>query len=75
MFSTRYDAAEKLWYGNNSPPLYNSNMNIAQVLLNSMTIFGPKIAQVRKKREFAFTSERFHDKTTVFRLTMTVAFK
>lgn len=46
MFSTTYNKEGKLWYGNDIPPLYNPNVSVAQVLLDSMTTFGPKIAQV-----------------------------
>lgn len=49
MFSTRYDEAEKLWYGPDIPPLHNPNINMAQSFLNAMSIFGPKIAQVNDK--------------------------
>lgn len=49
MFLTQYNKAEKLWHGPDIPPLYNPNMNLAQALLNSMSIFGSKIAQVSEK--------------------------
>lgn len=48
MFSTRYNEAEKLWYGSDLPPLYNPSVSIAQVVLNSLSVFGSKVAQVKK---------------------------
>lgn len=51
MFASTYNEAEKLWYGPEIPPLYNPNINLAQALLNAMSIFGPKVAQVIKKIE------------------------
>lgn len=50
MYSTRYDGVAKVWYGPDIPPLYNPNMNLAQALLSSMSIFGSKVAQVLEKR-------------------------
>lgn len=47
MYSTRYDETESIWYGPDIPPLYNPNINLAQALLNSMALFGSKIAQVK----------------------------
>lgn len=49
MFFTQYNEAEKLWSGPDIPPLYNPSINLAQALLNSMNIFGSKIAQVSDK--------------------------
>lgn len=68
MFSTRYNAAEKLWCGNDSPPLYNPNLNMAQALLHSMSIFGPKIAQVRKKLQFAFILNKISWQNIIFQI-------
>lgn len=54
MYSTTYNKEEKLWYGANIPPLYNPKVSIGQVLLNSMSMFGSKIAQVnREKKEWS----------------------
>lgn len=50
MLSTRYDESKNLWYGSDIPPLYNPNINLAQAVLNSMSIFGSKIAQVNWKK-------------------------
>lgn len=46
MFSTTYNEKEKLWCGRDIPSLYNPLISLAQPLLNSMNIFGSKIAQV-----------------------------
>lgn len=46
MFSTIYNKKDKSWHGNDIPPLYNPEISLAQALLNSLTVFGPKIAQV-----------------------------
>lgn len=46
MFSSTYDEETKLWHGPDIPPVYNPFVSIAQVMLNSMSIFGSKIAQV-----------------------------
>lgn len=51
MYSTRFNEAEKLWYGPDVLPLYNPSVNLAQALLNSMSIFGSKIAQVSGTNE------------------------
>lgn len=49
MFLTRFNEAEKLWFGPDIPPLFNPNINLAQALLNSMSIFGSKTAQVSEQ--------------------------
>lgn len=46
MFSTIYNEKGKIWYGNDIPPLFNPKISLAQALLNSMTNYGPKVAQV-----------------------------
>lgn len=46
MFGTTFDKKTKLWRGPDILPLYNPKVSIAQVLLNAMTTYGPKIAQV-----------------------------
>lgn len=51
MFLTQFNEPEKLWYGPDIPPLFNPNINLAQALLNSMSIFGSKVAQVNKKNQ------------------------
>lgn len=43
---TVYDEKNKLWKGEDVPPLYNPEISLGQVLLKALTIFGPKIAQV-----------------------------
>ncbi|KAG4067927.1 hypothetical protein HA402_010613 [Bradysia odoriphaga] len=46
MFSTTYNKTEKLWYGPEIQPLYNPKISLAQALLEAMTNYGPKIAQI-----------------------------
>lgn len=50
MFQTKYDEGSKEWRGCDLPPLYNPKVSLARILLNSLTIYGPKIAQVCKKK-------------------------
>lgn len=47
MFSTTYNEEKKQFYGPDLPPLYNPQISVAQALLNSMSIFGSKLAQVK----------------------------
>lgn len=49
MFQTKYDAEAKEWRGCDLPPLYNPKISLARLILNSLTTFGPKIAQVHGK--------------------------
>lgn len=49
MFLTSYDEDAKLWYGPDTVPLYNPKISLAQALLDAMSIFGPKIAQVNSE--------------------------
>lgn len=53
MFSTKYNETENLWYGLDTLPLYNPKINMAQALLNSMSTFGSKVAQVSWNRNRA----------------------
>lgn len=46
MTSTRYNEEAKEWHGCPIPPLFNPEISVAQVLMESMTNFGPKIAQI-----------------------------
>lgn len=46
MYKTIFDKENKLWKGHDVQPLYNPQISIAQVLLNSMKVNGAKIAQV-----------------------------
>lgn len=46
MFTTKYDEENKLWSGRGDLPLYSPEISVAQVVLSSMEIYGPKIAQV-----------------------------
>ena len=52
MFSTQYDKDLKLWSGHDIPPFFNPKISLAQVLLDSMTKFGSKIAQVIRYIKF-----------------------
>lgn len=46
---TYFDPEKKLWKGENTLPFYNPEASLGQVLLNTFTVFGPKVAQVRAK--------------------------
>lgn len=52
LFSSKYNKEKKEWYGREIPPLYNPKISIAQVILNSLTAHGPKIAQVCVQIDF-----------------------
>lgn len=47
MFRTYFDAQRKQWNGLKSRPLFNPQTTLGEVLLKSMQMHGPKIAQVR----------------------------
>lgn len=46
MYQTKYDEKAKEWRGFDLPPLYNPKVSLAQVLLDALTIYRSKIAQV-----------------------------
>lgn len=46
MFTTKYDEKSKEWFGLDIPPMYNSKISLAQVMLNALKTYGSKIAQV-----------------------------
>lgn len=43
---TTYDSKRKIWEGPNIKHLYNPKVSLGQVILNMLTMHGPKIAQV-----------------------------
>lgn len=43
---TKFDAEAKIWSGRDVLPLYNPKVSLAQVILGTLKVFGPKIAQV-----------------------------
>lgn len=47
---TKYDAEAKLWEGPKIKQLYNPKLSIGQVILNMLTLHGPKIAQVSHQK-------------------------
>lgn len=49
MFSTKFDENSKLWCGGAIPAEHEPKISLGQALLNSMRIFGSKVAQVKKK--------------------------
>lgn len=51
MMSVKFDEKNKCWSTINDPILYNPHISIAHMLLRSMELFGPKIAQVRIRFE------------------------
>lgn len=57
MFSTTYNKEEKLWHGDDIPSLLNPDISLAQALLNAMTNFGPKIAQVILGKSYTFETK------------------
>lgn len=48
MFSTKFDENRKLWYGGDIPAEHKPKISLGQALLNSMRVFGSKVAQVKK---------------------------
>lgn len=46
MFRTFYDEKRKQWNGLKSRPLFNPQTTLGEILLKSMQMHGPKIAQV-----------------------------
>lgn len=54
MFSANLNKEENLWRGLDIPPLYHPQISIAQVVLNAMTTFGSKVAQVLIKLFYRF---------------------
>lgn len=46
MFTSKFDEENQVWSGRGDLPLYNPEISVAQLMLNSMEIYGPKIAQV-----------------------------
>lgn len=51
MFSTTYDKDNKVWSGKDIVPTYNPKISIAQVILSTLHMHGPGIAQVLKNIE------------------------
>lgn len=47
MFSTKFDESHKLWYGGDIPVEHKPKISLGQALLNSMRVFGSKVAQVK----------------------------
>lgn len=43
---TKYNPVEKLWEGPLIKPLFNPKVPIGQVIINMLSMHGPKIAQV-----------------------------
>lgn len=46
MYRTKYNEKLKVWSGRDLPPLYNPKVSLAQVVLDALTAYGSKIAQV-----------------------------
>lgn len=55
MFSTFYDKETKLWSGRAKLPLYNPQVSLGQVMLDSMCNYGSKIAQVLSQTDKIFS--------------------
>lgn len=50
MFSTNFDEIRKFWYGDYNLLEYKPKISLGQALLNSMRVFGSKLAQVNEKK-------------------------
>lgn len=47
MSRVKFDEKTKIWSTCGTPVVYNSNISVGHILLKSMEMYGPKIAQVR----------------------------
>lgn len=65
MYSTKYDAENRLWSGYDLPPLFNPNISLGQVLQKFMKAHGSKLAQVHRKKcassTILFDTQKFID--------------
>lgn len=46
MFHLKFDEVNKIWNSCDVPPALNTNISIGHILLRSLKLNGPKIAQV-----------------------------
>lgn len=58
MSFVEFDEKNKIWSARNDPSIYDPNISLGHTLLRSMELFGPKLAQVRR-RTFAKYSMDF----------------
>lgn len=71
MMSVKFDEKNKCWSTANDPMLYNPHISIAHILLRSMELFGPKIAQVSiriesEKNSLDFGQNLFQSRSCLF---------
>lgn len=48
MFHVKFDEENKIWSSCGVPSVLNPNISIGHILLRSLELNGPKIAQVKK---------------------------
>ncbi|XP_055297301.1 uncharacterized protein LOC129565940 [Sitodiplosis mosellana] len=63
MSPTKYDADAKEWSGCDLPPVYNPEVSLAQVLLDALTAYGSKIAQINDNNGVQMTFDEIRIKT------------
>lgn len=51
MFSTKFDEDSNLWCGGDIPAEHKPKIALGQALLNSMRVFGSKVAQVKNQTQ------------------------
>lgn len=54
MFRTQFDTVKKQWSGKASKSTWNRETSLGIEILNSLKLYGPKIAQVKEKLVYFF---------------------
>lgn len=59
MFGVKFDEESKTWRTNDIPLVYNTSISLGHILLRSMELFGPRIAQVAISKIMIFILDFF----------------
>lgn len=59
MSCVKFDEKNKIWSARDDPSIYDPNISLGHTLLRSMELFGPKLAQVRRKTFAKYSMDFF----------------